>query len=201
MNIFAILSTLGLVSVALRIAWLFIRRHLLPTAPEAHEPAFFKTQLGQYAVCLLVAMMFSTASGIIGLSWVVQRGITEGLLVFLGFIFPFLTHFLPSRLGLQITRHVQFIQMSLPLLMFPFHPATLMQIATWGAGYFTVAIAIHTFNSLVLRRRQFVIICRSWMCAGWILAFLMGEWIATVPITNSYILMLIRIDSVCDPPV
>ena len=63
-------------------------------------PAFFNTQLGQFTPCLLISMVFSTPSGIIGMSWVVQGGITEGLIVFLRFIFLFLTHFLQSRLGL-----------------------------------------------------------------------------------------------------
>jgi len=58
-----------------------------------------------------------------------------------------------------------------------------MQIATWGAGYFTVTIAVHTFNSLVLRWRQSVIFCRSTMGIGWFIAFLAGESIKMLPIT------------------
>ncbi|KAF8802528.1 hypothetical protein BYT27DRAFT_6764092 [Phlegmacium glaucopus] len=135
-NIFAILSTLGLVSVALRVTWLLIRQHLLLTVPEVQEHVFFNTQLGQYAACLLIAMAFSATSGIIGITWVAQRGITEG----------------------WVCRF----------------QATLLQIATWGAGYFTVTIAVHTFNSLVLRRRQSVILCRSTMSIGWIIAILAG---------------------------
>jgi len=135
-NIFAILSTLGLVSVALRITWVCFQRHLLLTAPETQEHVFFNTQLGQYAACLLIGMAFSTTSGIIGISWVVRRGITEG----------------------WVCRF----------------QATLMQIATYSAGYFTVAIAVHAFNSLVLERRQSVILCRSTMSIGWIIAILVG---------------------------
>lgn len=134
-NIFAILSTLGLVSVALRITWLLIRRHLLPT-PEGEDCVFFNTQLGQYVACLLIAMMFSTSAGIIGMAWAAQRGITQG----------------------RVCRF----------------QATLMQIASYGSGYFTVTIAVHTFNSLVLRRRQSVILCRSTMGLGWIVAILGG---------------------------
>lgn len=92
-NIFAILSTLGLLSVALRVAWLRIQRHLLLAAPQTQEHVFFNTQLGQYAACLLIAMTFSTASGIIGISWAVQRGITEGLILFFSDIFLFLIFF------------------------------------------------------------------------------------------------------------
>ena len=59
-NGFAVISTLALVSVAARIAWLATRRFLRkdPTLPK--EYAFFRTQLGNYAVCLLVAVGLRT---------------------------------------------------------------------------------------------------------------------------------------------
>lgn len=88
-NIFAILSTLALVSVAIRAIWLLIRRHPLLTATKKREPIFFlNTHFGQYGTCLLLAMTLSTTSGMIGISWLAQRGITEGLITFLSFIFP-----------------------------------------------------------------------------------------------------------------
>jgi hypothetical protein len=67
------------------------------------------------------------------------------------------------------------------------HPATLMQITSYGSGYFTVTIAVHTFNSLVLRRRQSVILCHSTMGLGWIVAILGGAWTGMVPITTLYL--------------
>jgi len=135
-NIFAMLSTLALVSVAIRAVWLLIRRHPFLTASEKREHTFLSTHFGQYGTCLLLAMTLSTTSGIIGISWLVQRGITEG----------WLCRF----------------------------QATLMQIASCGAAYFTVTIALHTFSSLVLRMRQSVIHCRSTIIIGWIFAVSVG---------------------------
>jgi hypothetical protein len=50
-----------------------------------------------------------------------------------------------------------------------------MQIGNFSSAYFTTAIAVHTFNSLVLRRRQSVIICRSTIIIGWVWASLVGR--------------------------
>ena len=86
-NIFAILSTLALVSVAIRAVWLLTRRHPFLTASERREHTFLNTHIGRYGTCLLFAMTLSTTSGIIGMSWLAQRGITEGLVTFLSFIF------------------------------------------------------------------------------------------------------------------
>lgn len=50
-----------------------------------------------------------------------------------------------------------------------------MQLSNWAAGYFTVTIAVHTFNSLVLRVRQSVLVCSVTITIGWSLALLMGS--------------------------
>lgn len=50
-----------------------------------------------------------------------------------------------------------------------------MQIGNFSSAYFTTAIAIHTFNSLVLKKRQSVIICRSTIIIGWLWASLVGR--------------------------
>ena len=50
-----------------------------------------------------------------------------------------------------------------------------MQIGNFSSAYFTNAIAVHTFNSLVIRRRQSVIVCRSTIAIGWVWAGLMGK--------------------------
>lgn len=86
-NIFALLSTLALVSVAIRAVWLLIRRHPFLTASEKRELIFINTHFGQYGICLLLAMTLSATSGIIGISWLAQRGITEGLITFFSFIY------------------------------------------------------------------------------------------------------------------
>jgi hypothetical protein len=39
---------------------------------------FFSTQLGNYCACLLVAMMVNSAAGMVGVPWLINRGITEG---------------------------------------------------------------------------------------------------------------------------
>ncbi|KAL1729961.1 hypothetical protein EV714DRAFT_273111 [Schizophyllum commune] len=76
-NGFAVISTLALVSVAVRIAWLATRRFLRkdPTLPK--EYAFFRTQLGIYAVCLLVANMCNCMSGLMGIKYTVDSGIDD----------------------------------------------------------------------------------------------------------------------------
>ena len=52
--------------------------------------------------------------------------------------------------------------------------AVMNQIGNWGTGYFTVSMLIHTFNSLVLKRRQSVIISATTITVGWITAALLG---------------------------
>ncbi|KAG6832812.1 hypothetical protein H0H92_009431 [Tricholoma furcatifolium] len=47
-----------------------------------------------------------------------------------------------------------------------------MQFGEWSTAYFTVAIAIHTFNSLVLQRRQSHIVSGIAITVGWIVALL-----------------------------
>lgn len=48
--------------------------------------------------------------------------------------------------------------------------ATVMQFGNIAAAYFTVAIAVHTFNSLVLRKRQSLFIFGPAIALGWTLA-------------------------------
>jgi len=138
-NVFAFLSTVALISVALRVIWLAIRHFWLKSSGESQESVFFHTQLGQYAACLIISMIFNTFAGIIGIGWLVKGGITEGFMC-------------RSQ-------------------------ATLMQIGNFAAGYFTVSIAVHTFNSLVLRKRQSAFICRTTILIGWLLSVL----IAAIP--------------------
>jgi hypothetical protein len=49
-----------------------------------------------------------------------------------------------------------------------------MQIGNWASAYFTVTIAVHTFNSLILKKRQSVIICRTIIIIGWTIATMTG---------------------------
>lgn len=52
--------------------------------------------------------------------------------------------------------------------------AVLMAIGTFSGGFFTIAIAVHTFGALVQQKRQSIVICRSTICVGWGLSFLTG---------------------------
>lgn len=72
------LSVLALVSVAVRVIWLFARQKLFPESAKPQEHVFFNTQLGYYATCLLVANAFVDVAGMIGLRWLLDKGITEG---------------------------------------------------------------------------------------------------------------------------
>ncbi|KIL64263.1 hypothetical protein M378DRAFT_41761, partial [Amanita muscaria Koide BX008] len=54
------------------------------------------------------------------------------------------------------------------------YPVVITQLGNWSTAYFTVAIAVHTFNSLVLRVRQSGIICNVTMVVGWVIAFVAG---------------------------
>lgn len=132
-NAFLFISTLALLSVAGRVLYLAIQRLLssepLPT-PRAF--VFFGSQLGYYAACLLLANFINCIAGLLGLPWLLNRGITEG--------------------SLCTTQ------------------AILMQFGNISTGYFTAAIAVHSFNSLVLRRRQSALMCTIYIAAGWSIA-------------------------------
>ncbi|TEB34753.1 hypothetical protein FA13DRAFT_1625711 [Coprinellus micaceus] len=136
-NIFAILCTVALLSVALRVAWLGLRWYITKDGEKPHDYAFFQTQLGNYAACLLVAMVVNTGAGIMALPWFLNRGIT---------------------VGAACTTQ-----------------AVLNQIGTWSSGFFTVTIAVHTFNSLVLKRKQPLIVSRCLMAVGWIVSGVMAS--------------------------
>jgi hypothetical protein len=72
-NVFAILSTLALSCIFIRVLSLAGLRLL------GHDvaPSFFNTQLGYYAACLLIANMINGVAGLIGVRSLVERGITE----------------------------------------------------------------------------------------------------------------------------
>lgn len=134
-SVFSLLSSLALGSVALRVFWLAVRRCLSSDHPTP-EYVFFNTQLGHYATCLIVANLFIEVSGLIGIRWLIQNGITTG--------------------GICMIQ------------------AILSQMGNWATAYFTVTIAVHTFNSLVLRKRQSILICATTISLGWILAGLLA---------------------------
>ncbi|KAF8656842.1 hypothetical protein AX16_002390 [Volvariella volvacea WC 439] len=131
-TVFAILSTTALLSIALRIIWLGIHHHISQSGAQPQEYAFFRTQLGTYAACLLLANTINSSAGLINIKWLADQGITEDWGCYL--------------------------------------QAAIMQVGNWATAYFTISIAIHTLNSLVLRKRQSVLICAATIFAGWMLA-------------------------------
>jgi hypothetical protein len=129
-NAFAILSALALLSVALRVIFLALRR-FFSSSPNAdsREYVFFNTVLGNYAACLLISNIINSIAGIMGLKQLLNGGIQEG-----------------SYCTTQ---------------------AVVMQVGNFAGAYFTIAIAIHTVNSLVLKRRQSTWICITTIAVGW----------------------------------
>ncbi|KII89761.1 hypothetical protein PLICRDRAFT_52927 [Plicaturopsis crispa FD-325 SS-3] len=78
---FALASTLGLLFVALRVAWLafgaLLRRG--GSAPPSRELIFFHTQLGVYLASLLASNLLVSLAGLTAFKWVADMGITEGV--------------------------------------------------------------------------------------------------------------------------
>ncbi len=80
-NVVAVLSTVALLSIILRLAWLCILRVTRrKNITQSREYVFFNTQLGYYAACLLIANMFNSAAGLMGLPFLLARRITEGMI-------------------------------------------------------------------------------------------------------------------------
>lgn len=50
-----------------------------------------------------------------------------------------------------------------------------MQIGNIATAYFTVAIAFHTFNSLVLKKRQSIYVYGPTIILGWTASLAVGE--------------------------
>ena len=64
----------------------------------------------------------------------------------------------------------------------------LTQIGDTGGAYFTGAIAIHTFNTLVLRNKLPVWICLAVSVFGWLVAILMGERTSQTAYARAYLI-------------
>lgn len=79
LDVFAVVSTFALVSLALRMIWFSLKPLLQRGSLQpSREHIFFHTQIGLYAVCLLTGNFFSSFAGVIGIIWVANKGITEG---------------------------------------------------------------------------------------------------------------------------
>jgi hypothetical protein len=64
--------------VVFRVFWLAIQRTFFRPCTKAQECIFFHTQLGHYAACLIIALMFNAVAGIIGIQWYFHGGIVNG---------------------------------------------------------------------------------------------------------------------------
>ncbi|KAI0316448.1 hypothetical protein OF83DRAFT_1172884 [Amylostereum chailletii] len=78
---FSLLSAIGLSLVILRFVWLLAVAYFKHTAVEnlTREGFFFRSQLGQYAGCLLLANWFTSISGLLELHWAWNDGIAAGV--------------------------------------------------------------------------------------------------------------------------
>jgi hypothetical protein len=78
--VFASLSLFALTFVCLRVTWLLARplfnRNNHRT--RSNEHAFFNTQLGHYAACLLTSSVFTSIAGLIVGTWIARGGVQEG---------------------------------------------------------------------------------------------------------------------------
>lgn len=136
-NVFAILSAIALLAFALRIVYLAVLNVMHRDIGESKEYVFFRTQIGYYAACLLLANMFNSISGLLGLRTLVEGGtFQDGYCSAQGF---------------------------------------LMQFGNLSTAYFTTAIGLHTFNSLVLRNRQSIAVYSVAIIFGWVVAGILSS--------------------------
>ena len=76
-------SILSITAFAGRIAYVAIRPYFREglSAANTKESAFFRTQLGAYAACLLFANLLSNAAGVIDFHWSSAGGIVLGTFI------------------------------------------------------------------------------------------------------------------------
>lgn len=75
----------------------------------------------------------------------------------------------------QLTRYASYcLSLNLDDATDACRPGILMQIGDAGGAYFTGAIAIHTFNTLVLRNKLPAWTCLAASIWGWLFAVLLG---------------------------
>lgn len=147
-NVFAILSAFALLAIIFRVVWLAGLRLFGRDISQYRDYVFFNTQLGYYAACLLLANMVNSVAGLMGLPFLIHRGITEN--------------------GLCTAQ------------------AVVMQFGNIATAYFTVAIGIHTFNSLVLRKRQSIFVLAPAIFLGWSLAVVLAILPVMIGMGNVY---------------
>ena len=60
-------------------------------------------------------------------------------------------------------------------IIYAFGLVAILQLGNWSSAYFTVAIALHAFTSLVLRVRHSTLLCGVMISFGWLAAIAVGE--------------------------
>jgi hypothetical protein len=80
MFLVALLSTLVLSFVLLCVAWVFFSATYKRTSCQnlSREAFFFRSQLGQYATCLLLSNWIGSVSGSIDINWISGGGVKAG---------------------------------------------------------------------------------------------------------------------------
>jgi hypothetical protein len=76
----ALLSTLVLSLVLLCVAWVVLSSFLKRTSYQnlSRDAFFFRSQLGQYATCLLLSNWIRAVSGLIDINWIGGEGVQAG---------------------------------------------------------------------------------------------------------------------------
>ena len=154
--------------MAVRITW------FKASPVQTQEIVFFHTQLGNYASCLVIGLFFNAIAGILGLQWLIQHRVTDGMHkhFFYHISDNVLTYLSQGWFaGFKVCTQTNAVTRS----YFHCHTVLFMQMGNFSTGYFTVAIAVHTFNSLVMQMRQSAIICRSTIAIGWLSTILIGK--------------------------
>ncbi len=182
----AVISLFAIFGVLARYSWdpivNLVKRRRQGTN-EHHSRAFFHTQLGAYIASLMLCNALSSISMIINVQWAADKRVTEGahLLSSEGEYFCLhcsLTGMLCNTQGtlsceifaLKCQRYIVVNVITLTCV-----PGILMQIGDTGGAYFTGAIAIHTFNTLVLRNKLPGWTCLAASIWGWLVAVLLGQ--------------------------
>ncbi|KDQ24519.1 hypothetical protein PLEOSDRAFT_1107446 [Pleurotus ostreatus PC15] len=130
---FSVLATCAIAGVIFRVAYLHLRQCVTKSeGPPPREHVFFRTQLGRYALCLLLGNFCTSLAGLLDLKWLAQGVITSG--------------------STCVTQGV------------------IMQIGNFSTAYFSIVIAVHTFLTLVLHKRQSMLVCGISATLGWIVA-------------------------------
>ncbi|CDO76994.1 hypothetical protein BN946_scf184298.g21 [Trametes cinnabarina] len=158
--LFALISLLAIFGVLIRYSWdplvAFVKKR--QGSNQHHSRAFFHTQLGAYIASLMLSNALSSISMVVNVQWAADKSVKDGKLVL---------H--------KMTGEWNAVSDNVTLKgMLCNTQGILMQIGDTGGAYFTGAIAVHTFNTLVLRNKLPGWICLAASILGWLVAIFMA---------------------------